>query len=410
MLGKSLGISFVFLALLMAHHGEAEVARDNFVGTRGSQFVMNGRPFYFNGFNSYWLMYMASDSSTRDKVTDTFAQASKYGMNLARTWAFSDGGYRALQTSPGVYNDDMFKGLDFVVSEAKKHGIYLLLSLVNNWEGFGGKRQYVQWAKDEGHYLNNDDDFFTNPIVKEYYKNHIKAILTRINSITGVAYKDDPTIFGWELINEPRCQSDLSGKAIQDWVAEMSAYVKSIDTKHLVEVGMEGFYGESMPEKKQNNPGYEVGTDFIANNLVPHVDFTTIHLYPDQWVPGSNDEVQTEFVHKWIQTHIDDSKSVIGKPIMVTEFGKSSRSSGYNVEARDNYFSDIFDSVYRCARTGGPCGGALFWQVMAQGMGDWSDGYDVVLEQSPSTVGVISQQSREISSLNQIKFATSADY
>ncbi|KAL8038301.1 hypothetical protein ABFX02_11G097800 [Erythranthe guttata] len=364
MLGKSLAICFVFAALLMAYHGEAEVARDdNFIGTRGSQFVMNGRPFYFNGFNSYWLMYMASDPSTKDKVTETFAQASEYGMNLARTWAFSDGGYRALQTAPGSYNEDMFKGLDFVVSEAKKHGIYLLLSLVNNWEGFGGKRQYVQWAKDQGHYLNNDDDFFTNPIVKEYYKNHVNVVLTRINSITGLAYKDDPTIFAWELINEPRCQSDLSGKSIQDWVTEMSAYVKSIDMKHLVEVGMEGFYGE---------------------------------------VPGSNDEVQAEFVHKWIQTHIDDSKLVIGKPIMVTEFGKSSRSSGYNVEARDNYFSNIFNSVYSCARTGGPCGGALFWQVMAQGMGDWSDGYEVVLEQSPSTIGVISQQSRQISSLNHI--------
>ncbi|XP_012838780.1 PREDICTED: mannan endo-1,4-beta-mannosidase 4-like [Erythranthe guttata] len=200
MLGKSLAICFVFAALLMAYHCEAEVARDdNFIGTRGSQFVMNGRPFYFNGFNSYWLMYMASDPSTRDKVTDTFAQASEYGMNLARTWAFSDGGYRALQTSPGSYNEDMFKGLDFVVAEAKKHGIYLLLTLVNNWEGFGGKRQYVQWAKDKGHYLNNDDDFFTNSIVKQYYKNHVKAVLTRFNSITEVAYKDDPTILHGSL-------------------------------------------------------------------------------------------------------------------------------------------------------------------------------------------------------------------
>lgn len=69
----------------------------------------------------------------------------------------------------------------------------------------------------------------------------------------------------------------------QNWVAEMAAYVKSIDSNHLVEVGMEGFYGESMPEKKQANPGYEVGTDFISNNLIPDVDFTTIHMYPDQW-------------------------------------------------------------------------------------------------------------------------------
>lgn len=63
----------------------------------------------------------------------------------------------------------------------------------------------------------------------------------------------------------------------------MSDQVKSIDKNHLVEVGMEGLYGESMPEKKQFNPGYEVGTDFIAINRIPGIDFATIHQYPDQW-------------------------------------------------------------------------------------------------------------------------------
>lgn len=69
----------------------------------------------------------------------------------------------------------------------------------------------------------------------------------------------------------------------QDWVREMAGYVKSIDRNHLLEIGMEGFYGESMPEKKGFNPGYQVGTDFISNNQIPEVDFATIHLYPDQW-------------------------------------------------------------------------------------------------------------------------------
>ncbi|PIN11252.1 Mannan endo-1,4-beta-mannosidase [Handroanthus impetiginosus] len=393
-------IGSVLAALLAFAHGGARATGDGFVGTRGSQFVMKGRPFYFNGFNAYWLMYMASDPSTRDKVTDKFGQASKYGMNVARTWAFSDGGYRALQTSPGVYNEDMFKGLDFVVCEAKKHGIYLILSFVNNWEGFGGKKQYVQWARGQGHFLNNDDEFFTDPIVKGYYKNHVKAVLTRVNTITGVAYKDDPTILAWELMNEPRCQSDISGKTIQDWVVEMSSHAKSIDRNHLLEIGLEGFYGESMAEKKQTNPGYGVGTDFISNNRVPQVDFATIHLYPDQWVPGSNEEDQAKFVEKWIQAHANDSKSILGKPLALTEFGKSSRSSGYTVGARDKYFQTIFDNIYNSARNGGAYGGALFWQVMAKGMENWSDGYEVVLEQNPSTVGVIYQQSRRISSLD----------
>ncbi|THU51317.1 hypothetical protein C4D60_Mb06t29750 [Musa balbisiana] len=65
-----------------------------------------------------------------------------------------------------------------------------------------------KWARDAGVAVNGEDDFYTNPVVKGYYKNHIQRLLTRINSITNVAYKDDPTIMAWELINEPRCQAD----------------------------------------------------------------------------------------------------------------------------------------------------------------------------------------------------------
>lgn len=61
----------------------------------------------------------------------------------------------------------------------------------------------------------------------------------------------------------------------------MSAYVKSLDKKHLLEIGLEGFYGQ---QKKQSNPkSYVFGTDFISNNQISGVDFATIHLYPDQW-------------------------------------------------------------------------------------------------------------------------------
>ena len=70
---------------------------------------------------------------------------------------------------------------------------------------------------------------------------------------------------------------------MQGWVQEMASFVKSLDNKHLLTVGTEGFYGDTMPEKKQNNPGYQVGTDFISNHLVKEIDFATIHAYPDQW-------------------------------------------------------------------------------------------------------------------------------
>ncbi|XP_031498382.1 mannan endo-1,4-beta-mannosidase 1-like [Nymphaea colorata] len=229
-------------------------------------------------------MLCASDPSLVGKVTDALAQATASGLTVARTWAFSDGGYRPLQYAPGRYDESMFKALDFVVYEAGKHGIKLILSLVNNYKDFGGRPQYVEWAKQSGQKLKSDDDFYTNPVVKSYYKNHVKTVLTRVNTISGLAYKDDPTIFAWELMNEPRCMSDLSGATFQRWVAEMAAYLKSIDSKHLLEIGLEGFYGgSSMPDRKQFNPDGEVGTDFLANNQVPEIDFATIHAYSDQW-------------------------------------------------------------------------------------------------------------------------------
>ncbi|CAL0320178.1 unnamed protein product [Lupinus luteus] len=389
----------------IGHHHHNDSVDNNqrdyidFVQRNGTHFILDGKVHYVNGFNAYWLMYEASNSSTSIKVSSILEQASKYGLNVARTWAFNDGGYRALQIAPGSYDENVFKGLDFVISEAGKNGVRLILSLVNNWKDFGGRNRYVQWAKDKGQDIKNDDDFYTNPIVKQYYKDHIKAILTRKNSITGIVYKDDPFIFAWELINEPRSTSDYSGKSIQDWVSEMAAYIKSIDTNHLLEIGLEGFYGEFMPEKKQFNPGYQVGTDFISNNQIPQIDFATIHLYPDQWVSSPEQEAQDAFVEKWVQSHIQDSNDILKKPILLTEFGKSSKSNGYSVEKRDTYFQKLYNDIYNSASNGGPCGGGLLWQLMAQGMDNLKDGYEVIFEESPSTTNIISQQSHRMSNL-----------
>ncbi|KAG6704364.1 hypothetical protein I3843_07G125900 [Carya illinoinensis] len=392
-------LKFFFVIVLLVLQGNCgSLAGSSFVRTEGTHFVLNGKSLYLNGFNAYWMMYMASDPSTRAKVSTAFQQASKNGMNVARTWAFSDGGFRSLQSSPGLYNEDVFRGLDFVISEARRYGVYLILSLVNNFEDFGGRKQYVEWARERGQHLNNDDDFYTNPVVKGYYRDHVKMVLTRKNSITGMLYKDDPFIFAWELMNEPRCQTDPSGRFIQEWVTEMTAYVKSIDENHLLEIGLEGFYGKTA--KQMYNPGNQlVGTDFISNNQLPQVDFATIHLYPEQWLAGSNDEVQAAFVDKWIEAHIADSKSVLNKPLILGEFGKSSKLPGYSLEKRDHYFSKLYNAIYTNARSGGPFVGGIFWQLMAQGMDNFRDGYEVVLEESPSTARVIALQSRILSTL-----------
>lgn len=68
------------------------------------------------------------------------------------------------------------QALDFVISEAKKYRIRLILSLVNNWESYGGKAQYVKWGNAAaGLNLTSDDEFFSHPTLRGYYKDHVKA-------------------------------------------------------------------------------------------------------------------------------------------------------------------------------------------------------------------------------------------
>jgi endo-1,4-beta-mannosidase len=66
----------------------------------------------------------------------------------------------------------------------------------------------------------------------------------------------------------------------------MAAYVKSLDTNHLVTVGTEGFYGPGIAERLGVNPGEwaaSLCSDFIQNSAVEHIDFASVHAYPDSW-------------------------------------------------------------------------------------------------------------------------------
>lgn len=65
----------------------------------------------------------------------------------------------------------------------------------------------------------------------------------RRNTLNGIAYKDDPTILGWEIINEPRCRLNDSGviaapsscvEGMQTFINEAAAHIKSVDRNHLV--------------------------------------------------------------------------------------------------------------------------------------------------------------------------------
>jgi len=165
---------------------------------------------------------------------------------------------------------------DYVVSSAKAHGIRLIVALTNNWSDYGGMDVYVSQLNPGG----THDTFYTNAKIISAFQNYIKAWVTR--------YANEPTIMAWELANEPRCSGssgsassacDTTGSTINKWASTISAYIKSIDSNHLVALGDEGWFQEANPPTYPYAPG--VGINFVTNLAISTLDFGTFHSYPE---------------------------------------------------------------------------------------------------------------------------------
>lgn len=392
-----------------------EEVKESFLKIADSKFERFCRPYYTAGFNAYELVEASmvsrraetvDDLSGADIVDRTLREAAAAGINTIRMWAHTTTSLYPFQTAPGVYDERGLKALDFVLETARKYGLQVILSLIDNWKYYNGVDQYMDWSKtapkrtmkppfqdlsgdpNPGDYgtgpqgeevrryeVERHGLFFKDADAKQMYKNNARFLLTRNNSINGRTYRDDPTIIAWNLINEPRCETWLKpGNAdctarVQAWLEEMAAYVRSVDPNHMITVGSEGFYGPSTPELLPNNPGawgIEMGQDFVNNTNIADIDFATVHAWPDNWMIAQ--EKTAPFLDKWIQSHIAASTKNLkrAKPVLFEEFGKKLDASQQSAEGirqlRDPIYASTYDSVEKAIGAAQPIAGSLFWK------------------------------------------------
>jgi mannan endo-1,4-beta-mannosidase len=286
------------------------------VKTSGTQFTLNGQIFTVVGANSYWVGLMGYSTTDMNKA---FADIAATGATTVRTWGFNEvtstsgvtNYYQSWSGSTPTVNTGTsgLQNFDNVVAAAKAHGLRLIVTLTNNWSDYGGMDVYVNQLLGQG---SPHDFFYSNPTVIAAYKNYVKTFVSR--------YVNEPGILGWELVNEPRCTGSTSAtsgtcttETITNWAAEISAFIKTIDTNHLVAIGDEGFFNEP----GNSNFLYQgtMGVDFAANLKVNTLDFGTFHLYPDGWGQSEN-----PFGEQWITDHATAMKTS-GKPVIMEEFG-----------------------------------------------------------------------------------------
>lgn len=355
-----------------------QVNASDFVTIEDGHFVKNGKPYYYVGANFWYGAILGSEGvgGNRTRLCAELDSLKAIGVDNLRILVGADGEnglpsrvQPTLQMEPGVYNDTILAGLDYLLVEMSKRGMKAVLYLNNAWEWSGGYSVYLQWCgKGKAPIPSVDGWPAYMTYVKQYmqcheaqqlFANHVKFILSRKNRYSNIPYVDDPTIMTWQVGNEPRCFADENKEAFIDWMQSVTALIKSIDSNHLVSSGSEGKHGCEQDLK--------LFEDIHADK---NIDYMNIHIWPYNWGWANKDSL-TENVDKAqakTLAYIEEHQTVAqrySKPIVLEEFGYPRDEFQFSPQsattARDAYYSFVFNYVAEQAALRGNFAGCNFW-------------------------------------------------
>ena len=371
----------LFISLLFLFTGcmaRKSTSASSFIQVNDGHFMRDGKPYHFVGANFWYGAILASEGEggNRDRLNKELDFLKSIGVDNLRILVGSDGerGITAkveptLQIAPGVYNDTILAGLDYLLAEMSKRKMVAVLYLNNSWEWSGGYGQYLQWA---GHgkapvpavdgwpaYMEYVKQYQKSDSAKALFANYVKDILSRVNRYTHIKYVDDPTIMSWQIGNEPRAFSEENKEPFAKWIAEVAALIKSIDSNHLVSTGSEGKHGCEQDIKL-----------FEQIHADTHIDYMNIHIWPYNWGWAPKDSLQENLekakvnTKKYIDEHLVVARKY-NKPIALEEFGYPRDgfqfSKDVTTRARDSYYRFIFDLVVDKTEAYKLLAGCNFW-------------------------------------------------
>ncbi len=380
---------------LRCERREAEGA--GYVHVRAGVLTRRGKPYRFFGANLWFGASLgAKRSGARARLGRELDRLVALGVTNVRVMASSEGagdevvgadgswsepkGPHAASASTRVLpsmqprvramNADVLEGLDYLLTELGRRDMTAVLTLSNMWLWSGGLAQYVGWATGETPPLMRPDSsdwdafqrftirFYSLPAAKAMYYDFVRAVVGRVNSISGARYADDPAIMAWQLANEPRPLTN--GAAYRLWIREAAALIRSLDCRHLISLGSEGrtpfqsYVGNQIPEDHE------------------HVDYVTAHIWPQNWKWYDSKRQDVGYAFGKAAAYLADAVGVadaLGKPLVVEEFGLARDDMSYAADATTARRDDFYRRLCRAFADAPPrvAAGLNFWGWAGEG-------------------------------------------
>ncbi len=285
--------------------------------------------YLWAGANQYQLWYQREG-----RLQQQLNAMQEAGLKVVRTW-LGHRDYQSWEDPPeaytfedpiGTYHDANLEKVDHLMSECLRRGIKLIITFNNHADNYLSTYGAVK--------------MYSSPEAIQAYKNRISHVLNHYNSYLGKAWKDcNEVVYAWEIQNEPGIplkDTQLTSKEkhdiIRNFLSELSAHVKSIDSDTKVSLGITGYSLYS---------GYpNVGDDIRTLGNIEAADIYTLHFY------GGN-------LNQWITDHLSYCRS-INKLLFIEEFG-SERKIGMPA------LITLYQSVTQTCRSQGVPW--MFWEL-----------------------------------------------
>ena len=353
-----------------------------FVEVDGTRFVIGGETYKFVGTNFWFGAYLGSPGAEgdRDRLIRELDLLKATGITNLRILAASEEANHTRALTPsfrnadGEVNEDLLRGLDFLLNEMGKRDMKAVVFMNNFWEWSGGMTVYNEWfggdpTFDPGEtgewtrFMNQSAMFYYNDAAQQAWRDYLALVITRTNTINGKRYNDDPVIMSWQLANEPRPghgeEAMVNAERFIEWVDQSSAYIKSLAPKQLVSTGNEGTQGSLGSEQI-----------YLDAHRSPNVDYMTFHMWAKNWGWFDANDMEGTFpsslvnAEAYIRQHVEYA-SMLNKPTVLSEFGLGRDyerfEPGTPVTYRDQYLGFVFGLLEDKMKAGSPVAGTNFW-------------------------------------------------
>lgn len=286
----------LFLILLSLQFAGAQNGFQNFITVKGNKLMDGNKEFRFVSFNVPTLNYNEDELAFTQKqpyslpdefeIRDVMETVRQLGGKVIRMYTIpvqlenESKDTPTYVTGPGQFEEKSFKTMDLVLKLANEYNIRIIFSTLNNFRWMGGAPQYA------GFRGKTMDDFYTDEQLIADYKKTLDHVINRVNTLTGVAYKDDKAILCWETGNEL--------ESTPEWTANICKYIKKLDKNHLT---MDGFFAfDDVPVRKSSLKD-------------PNIDIISSHHY--------------ELNAKDFEKHVKRNLEIIDgkKPYIIGEYG-----------------------------------------------------------------------------------------